>query len=98
LLDLKKQLKSTDRLIVVADNCSDDTAAVAVEAGAEVLRRDDPSKVGKGYALDWAIRYLRNNPPEVVIFVDADCRVADHTVDELAAACIRTSRPAQGLI
>ena len=97
LLDLKKQLKSTDRLIVVADNCSDDTATVAIEAGAEVLRRDDPSKVGKGYALDWAIRALHNNPPEVVIFVDADCRVADHTVDELAAACIQTSRPAQGL-
>jgi cellulose synthase/poly-beta-1,6-N-acetylglucosamine synthase-like glycosyltransferase len=97
LLDLKKQLKSTDRLIVVADNCSDDTATVAIEAGAEVLRRDDPAKVGKGYALDWAIRSLHKNPPEVVIFVDADCRVADRTVDELAAACIQTSRPAQGL-
>ena len=97
LLDLKKQLKPTDRLIVVADNCSDDTAVVAVEAGAEVLRRDDPSRVGKGYALDWAMRALQNSPPEVVIFVDADCRVAEDAVEELAAACIRSSRPVQGL-
>jgi len=97
LLDLKKQLKPTDRLIVVADNCSDDTAIVAAEAGAEVLTRNDPSKLGKGYALDWAIRALQDNPPRVVVFVDADCRVAEGAVDELVAACIRTSRPAQGL-
>lgn len=97
LLDLKKQLKPTDRLIVVADNCSDDTAIVAAEAGAEVLKRDNPLKVGKGYALDWAIRALQDNPPGVVVFVDADCRVSEDAVDELVGACIRTSRPAQGL-
>ena len=97
LLDLKKQLKPTDGLIVVADNCSDDTAIVAAEAGAEVLTRNDPSKIGKGYALDWAIRALQDNPPDVVVFVDADCRVAEGTVDELVGACLRTSRPAQAL-
>src|SRR6476469_4888852 len=29
------------QVVVVADNCSDDTAAVAARAGAEVLVRDD---------------------------------------------------------
>lgn len=97
LQDLKLQLKSTDRLIVVADNCSDDTAIVAAEMGAEVLTRNDPSKIGKGYALDRAIKALQSDPPDVVIFVDADCRVSEGTVDELVASCVRTSRPAQAL-
>src|SRR5690349_9785249 len=41
--DLRPQLNSGDRLIVVADNCSDDTAAIAASAGAEVVQRDDPN-------------------------------------------------------
>jgi glycosyltransferase involved in cell wall biosynthesis len=39
--DIKRQLSPGDRLLVVADNCSDDTAAVAAAAGAEVIARDD---------------------------------------------------------
>src|SRR6516165_5541910 len=35
--DIKPQLSESDRLFVVADNCSDDTAAVGAGAGAEVL-------------------------------------------------------------
>src|SRR5208282_2424321 len=34
LNDIKAQLHSGDRLLVVADNCTDDTAAVASAAGA----------------------------------------------------------------
>src|ERR1700761_87287 len=33
--DIKPQLKDGDRLLVIADNCSDDTAAIAAAAGAE---------------------------------------------------------------
>jgi len=33
------QLAPGDRLIVVADNCSDDTAQIAVDGGAEVVER-----------------------------------------------------------
>src|SRR5271155_3397908 len=51
--DIRAQLHSDDRLLVVADNCTDDTAAVAKLAGAEVAERNDPAKIGKGYALDW---------------------------------------------
>src|SRR5450631_4215805 len=52
LNDIKPQLRPTDRLLVVADNCTDDTAAVAASAGAEVTVRLEPTKIGKGYALD----------------------------------------------
>src|SRR5690242_14789342 len=50
------------RVIVVADNCSDSTARVALEAGAEVWPRTDPGAPGKGRALRWAIDRLLADP------------------------------------
>src|SRR5690242_7475277 len=41
LTDIRSQLLQTDQLLVVADNCTDDTAAVAVTLGAEVIERHD---------------------------------------------------------
>src|SRR5215471_14708654 len=38
-------------VVVVADNCSDRTSALAEEAGARVLVRQDENLRGKGYAL-----------------------------------------------
>ena len=38
-------------LLVVAGNCTDDTAVVAAASGAEVIDRNDPEKKGKAYAL-----------------------------------------------
>lgn len=73
--DIKRQLSEDDHLLVVADNCTDDTATVAAAAGAEVVARNDPEKIGKGYALDWGVRHLSTNPPDFVIFIDADCRI-----------------------
>ena len=35
------QLSDNDRLLVVADNCTDDTAAIAKDFGAEVIERQD---------------------------------------------------------
>ena len=75
LADLKRQLRSDDRLLVVADNCDDDTATVATSLGAEVTVRTDPTKIGKGYALDWGLNHLAKDAPDLVIIVDADCRV-----------------------
>jgi cellulose synthase/poly-beta-1,6-N-acetylglucosamine synthase-like glycosyltransferase len=97
LADLRAQLRHSDRLIVVADNCSDDTAAVAASAGAEVVLRDDLTRVGKGYALARGLDHLRPRPPEIVVMVDADCRVANEAIDRLAATCSATGRPAQAL-
>ena len=95
--DIKAQLCSGDRLLVVADNCTDDTAAVAEVAGAEVTERLDLAKIGKGYALDWGLRHLSVDPPEIVIVVDADCRLATNALDQLAMACATTRRPVQAL-
>jgi cellulose synthase/poly-beta-1,6-N-acetylglucosamine synthase-like glycosyltransferase len=95
--DVQAQLRLGDRLLVVADNCTDDTAKVARSAGAEVVERNDPEKVGKGYALDWGVRQLQANPPDVVIMVDADCRLGQRAIDRLALSCQATGRPTQAL-
>jgi len=97
LNDIKPQLRPTDRLIVVADNCTDDTAAVAASAGAEVTVRSDLTKIGKGYALDWGLTHLASTPPDIVIMIDADCRLAENTIDRLANVCEQAQRPVQAL-
>lgn len=65
-------------VVVVADNCTDATAAVARNAGATVLEREDPTRRGKGHALAWAFdRILEQRPDvEAVCVVDADCAVS----------------------
>ena len=97
LADIKAQIREGDRLLVVADNCSDDTAAVAAAAGAEVVIRNELERKGKGYALAWGLRHLGGDPPEIVIVIDADCRLAESVIDRLAVACAATHRPVQAL-
>jgi len=93
----KKQLLRDDRLVVVADNCTDTTAQIARLAGAEVIERTDDQQRGKGYALNAGVRYLEQSPPEVVIVVDADCQLETSAIDELACAAVGTGRPVQAL-
>ena len=97
IADIQMQLRPGDRLLVVADNCTDDTAGIALAAGAEVVERHDPDKRGKGYALDFGIRHLDLDPPEIVIIIDADCRLKDNAIDQLVMACASTQRPVQAL-
>ena len=95
--DIKAQLLTGDRLIVIADNCVDDTAAVAARAGAEIVERNDLTRIGKGYALDYGLAHLSRDPPTTVIIFDADCRVEEDAIDHLIRACTATRRPAQAL-
>jgi cellulose synthase/poly-beta-1,6-N-acetylglucosamine synthase-like glycosyltransferase len=89
-------LTPADRLIVVADNCTDDTAQLALDAGAHVVERHDSTQMGKGYALDAAIEYLRADPPSVVVFIDADCAISPRAIRKLVTQVALTKRPAQG--
>jgi len=91
------QLLEHDRLLVVADNCTDDTADIAAAEGAEVVVRTDAERRGKGYALDAGVDHFRTAPPSVVLIVDADCHVSDGTVDRLVRATGATGKPVQAL-
>ncbi len=63
-------------ILVVADNCSDDTAERARAVGAEVLERDDNTRLGKGYALELAFEHALSDPSVgAVLVVDADTQV-----------------------
>lgn len=75
------------RLLVIADNCSDATAKLAREAGAETWERDDRSNPGKGQALAWALDRLRDEgeATDAVVMVDADCVPSSNLLDRLAA-------------
>ena len=94
---LISQLRTGDRLLVVADNCTDDTALLARMAGAEVIERHDLVKRGKGFALDYGVAHLASNPPPVVVIVDADVKPAPGALDRLAEQAARTGKPTQGV-
>jgi cellulose synthase/poly-beta-1,6-N-acetylglucosamine synthase-like glycosyltransferase len=82
------------RVVVVADNCSDATAARAAEAGAEVLVRNDQALRGKGYALQLAFGKSLAGGADAVVVIDADTVV---TPDLLRAFAARLERGAQAV-
>lgn len=95
LQDLQPQLKPQDRIVVVADNCEDDTAAIVQGFGVTVLQRCDAVKRGKGYALDYGLQFLQAEPPAVVVIIDADCRVQAGAIAQLTVKAAATQCPVQ---
>lgn len=83
------------RILVVADNCDDDTAGIARANGAEAIERNDLVNVGKGYALDAGRRYLTDSPPACVVVLDADTIPADGAIEQLARSATLLERPVQ---
>lgn len=94
---VRAELRDIDRIIVVADNCDDDTAALARPAGADAIERKDKSKCGKGYALQFGVDHLRQSPPDTVVFIDADCRPAPGAIARIAERADYLQRPVQAL-
>ena len=91
------QLKEGDRLLVVADNCDDDTATVARVCGAQVIERKSNQERGKGYALDFGLDHLAQNAPDVVVVLDSDCEAGAGMIDALVDQVARSDRPAQAI-
>lgn len=88
-------LKPQDRLIVVADNCNDATAEIARTKGATVIERYDSEKIGKGYALDYGIKFIESKAPDVVVIIDADCTVYPDAIARLTESAIASQKPVQ---
>lgn len=93
--NLIPHLSEQDRLIVIADNCDDQTAAIAKEEGAETIIRENLALRGKGYALDFGMSHLSKDPPQIVVIVDADCGVDPHSLDRISSHALETGRPVQ---
>lgn len=62
--------EQADRVIVVDDGSTDRTAELASLAGAEVISH--ASSKGKGGAIATALRWARENRPDILVFVDGD--------------------------
>jgi 1,2-diacylglycerol 3-beta-glucosyltransferase len=75
-------------VVVVADNCTDQTAKIALANGAIVFERFDATKRGKGYALNWIIPQVLNRLPkyDACVFVDADSIIRPNFLDEMNAS------------
>lgn len=83
-------------VLVVADNCSDDTAEAAIAAGARVVVRNNPDRVGKGYALVEAFdRILAEGRADAVVVVDADSVVSPNLLRVFAAHLENGARAVQ---
>jgi len=84
-------------VVVVADNCKDDTAEVARRAGARVWERTEPALLGKGHALAWAFDRALAEPvrPDAVVVVDADCTCTPGLLTTMAAHLAGGARAVQ---
>ncbi len=66
-------------IYVIADNCTDNTANIAKNAGAIVYERNDPEHKTKGYAMQWFLNKMQEQNAEY----DALCVFdADNVVDK----------------
>ena len=98
LARLKEEVADPCQIVVIADNCSDDTAEIGRQQGVTVLERSDTVRKGKGFALDYGLSKLAAaTPPEIVIMLDADCLVEAGGVQRIAQMAYQTQRPVQAI-
>ncbi|RUM88615.1 MAG: hypothetical protein DSZ23_04310 [Thermodesulfatator sp.] len=68
-------------VVVVADNCSDNTAEIVKSMGIQCLERNDPENTGKGHVLAWVFRHIVDTSGrdafDAFIILDADTHVAE---------------------
>jgi cellulose synthase/poly-beta-1,6-N-acetylglucosamine synthase-like glycosyltransferase len=93
---LSRQSRQPDRIVVIADNCSDDTARIAAEKGAEVIATVD-NRYKKAGALNQVLDRLLPSldPSDCVLVMDADSEL-DSAWIELAEARLRRGYGACG--
>ncbi|MDD4839231.1 MAG: glycosyltransferase family 2 protein [Clostridia bacterium] len=76
-------------IIVIADNCTDKTAQICRDLGCLVFEREDLSKIGKGYALNFMFEQIHNLPEyadrdyEAYIVLDADNILTKNYITEI---------------
>jgi cellulose synthase/poly-beta-1,6-N-acetylglucosamine synthase-like glycosyltransferase len=95
LTKLLAELTEFDRVVVIADNCHDNTAELARSTGVTVLERENLTQRGKGYALDYGMNFIKNDPPEAVVILDGDCLVGSETIANITRLACTTGRPVQ---
>ena len=92
--------KSLYDIFVIADNCSDDTAKIAGEAGAIVCERFSETGKGKGFALEWMFERLfaMERQYDAVVVFDADNLVHPKFLLEMNNRLLKGDRVIQGYL
>ncbi len=87
-------------IYVVADNCQDQTAAVAAQAGALVQERFSDSGKGKGFALEWMFHRLfaMEKKYDAVCIFDADNLVHPNFLKEMNSRLCHGEKIIQGYL
>ena len=90
-------------IYVIADNCSDNTAQIARDAGAIVCERTDDTQKSKGYALEWMFNRLFDMEKtgkiyDAVAIFDADNLVHPQFLMEMNNRLLKGDRIIQGFL
>lgn len=84
------------KVVLIADNCSDDTAQIARSFGVTVIERQHATERGKGFALDFGLQHLKAaTPPDIVVILDADCETTKADLNRLIDTVAMRHLPAQ---
>ncbi|MBF0442099.1 MAG: glycosyltransferase family 2 protein [Oligoflexales bacterium] len=76
------------QILVIADNCTDNTKKSAEEEGATVLERFHETEKSKGYALDYCFRKIMEDPSDntdAFVVIDADTKVDKNILNVFAS-------------
>lgn len=89
-------------VIVIADNCTDNTAEISRNEGVIVYERDNPDKRGKGYALRWCFdKLLAENDKhyyDAMVVVDADSIVTHNLLTVMNKYLRKGAKVVQGYL
>jgi cellulose synthase/poly-beta-1,6-N-acetylglucosamine synthase-like glycosyltransferase len=85
-------------ILVIADNCSDNTAALASTSGARVFVRNDISKISKAHALKWLFEQdeFKNKKYDAICILDADAILAPDFLNAMDAEITKGYEIVQG--
>jgi len=104
--DIIESLKKIDYpkdmydIIIIADNCTDNTAKKAKNKGVQVFERFNNSKRGKGYALEWIFEkiFKMNEKYDAVAIFDADNLVSKNFLKEMNKKLCEGYKVVQGYV
>lgn len=84
---VRQALEPGDAVLVIADNCQDDTAPQAAAAGASVYERQTGAPYGKGAAIQWLVHQAWDELTkyDLLVVVDADNRLPPDFMGEVKA-------------
>lgn len=82
ILSLRSQTRLADRIIVLADNCTDDTVFIAMATGASVVETSDNGD-GKAGALNRLLDHIMPllHDEDTILVMDADTMLAERFIE-----------------